>query len=85
MIDLSMRFYQLPVQSHAEQDVPYQEALIGAVSSRFCFVPRGKSAWSSRLFRILFGKCVPVILNDDYELPFISLFGSKDERLLCMH
>ncbi len=44
---------------------------------RFCFVPRGKSAWSSRLFRVLYGKCVPVVLNDDYEVPFLSLFENK--------
>ena len=32
------------------------EALLGALKSKFCFVPRGKSAWSSRFFQ------VPVVL-----------------------
>lgn len=67
---------------HIRQDVPYTEALRGSVSSRFCFVPRGKSAWSSRLFRTMFGKCVPVILNDDYEMPFSSLLPAEDWCIL---
>ena len=41
-----------------------------ATQSVFCFIPRGKSAWSSRLFSVMFGGCIPVILNDEYELPF---------------
>lgn len=53
-----------------KQDVPYVEALRGSTSSRFCLVPRGKSAWSSRFFRALFAGCVPVLLNDEYEAPF---------------
>ncbi|CAK0870545.1 unnamed protein product [Prorocentrum cordatum] len=67
---------------HIRQDVPYAEALEGSVNSRFCFVPRGKSAWSSRMFRVLFGGCVPVLLNDDYELPFQALLGSAEEWLI---
>lgn len=53
-----------------KQDVPYSEAYHGSISSRFCLVPRGKSAWSSRFFRVLFAGCVPVLLNDYYEPPF---------------
>jgi len=64
---------------HIRQDVPYREALIGSISSRFCFVPRGKSAWSSRLFRVLFGGCVPVLLNDDYVMPFEGLLEHRDD------
>ncbi|CAE8644132.1 unnamed protein product, partial [Polarella glacialis] len=51
---------------HIRQDVPYIEAATGSMTSRFCFVPRGKSAWSSRFFRVLFAGCVPVLLNDYY-------------------
>merc|ERR1712166_1051858 len=39
-------------------------------SSVFCFVPRGKSAWSSRFFQTFFAGCIPVLLNDRYEPPF---------------
>jgi len=56
-----------------KQDVPYIEALQGSTSSRFCLVPRGKSAWSSRFFRVLFAGCLPVLLNDEYEPPFETL------------
>ncbi|CAK9052854.1 3-xylosyltransferase (Protein XYLOGALACTURONAN DEFICIENT 1) [Durusdinium trenchii] len=59
---------------HIRQDVPYMEAARGALSSKFCFVPRGKSAWSSRFFRVLFADCVPVLLNDFYEPPFGEIF-----------
>eukprot|EP00392_Amoebophrya_sp_AT5.2_P015445 g15651.t1 len=71
-----------PNEMHIRQDVPYSEALRGSISSRFCFVPRGKSAWSSRLFRVLYGQCIPVLLNDDYEVPFVSLFDNKDNWFL---
>jgi len=39
-------------------------------SARFCLIPRGKSAWSLRLFEALFAGCVPVVLSDKWELPF---------------
>lgn len=67
---------------HIRQDVPYSEALKGSINSKFCFIPRGKSGWSSRLFRVLYAKCVPVLLNDDYEIPFLGLFENKDEWLI---
>ncbi|CAD7924264.1 unnamed protein product [Amoebophrya sp. A120] len=38
--------------------------------SKFCFVPRGKSAWSLRLYEALFADCIPVLLSDFWELPF---------------
>jgi hypothetical protein len=61
-----------------QEDASHQVAMQGSVTSKFCFVPRGKSAWSSRLFRVLFAKCVPVILNDDYEIPFLGLMENQD-------
>lgn len=39
-------------------------------NARFCFVPRGKSGWSLRLFEVLFAGCVPVVISDKWELPF---------------
>eukprot|EP00928_Gymnodinium_smaydae_P014308 TRINITY_DN15218_c0_g1_i3.p1 TRINITY_DN15218_c0_g1~~TRINITY_DN15218_c0_g1_i3.p1 ORF type:complete len:517 (-),score=80.81 TRINITY_DN15218_c0_g1_i3:131-1681(-) len=63
---------------HIRQDVPYAEASRGALTARFCFVPRGKSAWSSRFFRVLFSGCVPVLLNDYYDPPFDALLNVPD-------
>jgi len=39
-------------------------------NARFCFVPKGKSAWSLRFYEALFANCVPVVLSDHWELPF---------------
>jgi hypothetical protein len=61
-----------------EQDVPYMEALLGALKSKFCFVPRGKSAWSSRFFQVFFYECVLVLLNDFYEAPFTEILDSTE-------
>merc|ERR1712194_651471 len=58
---------------HVDVDVPYIESFMGLTGSIFCFVPRGKSAWSSRFFQTFFAGCVPVLLNDQYEPPFGEL------------
>merc|ERR1719284_1287145 len=55
---------------HVDVDVPYMESFKGLTNSIFCFVPRGKSAWSSRFFQTFFAGCIPVLLNDNYEPPF---------------
>lgn len=50
--------------------------LMGA--SRFCFVPRGRAAWSVRFFETLWAGCVPVLLSDHYEPPFEQLFDVRE-------
>jgi len=47
---------------------PEMHAAMG--NSKFCFVPKGKSAWSLRLYEALFAGCVPIVLSDHWELPF---------------
>jgi len=39
-------------------------------NAKFCFVPKGKSAWSLRFFEALFANCIPVVLSDYWALPF---------------
>ena len=43
--------------------------------SRFCLVPRGRAAWSVRFFETLWAGCVPVLLSDHYEVPYINDYG----------
>lgn len=39
-------------------------------ASHFCLVPMGTSSWTNHLYESFFAGCVPVILSDDFELPF---------------
>merc|ERR1712113_1365783 len=48
--------------------IPEMHATMG--NARYCFVPKGKSAWSLRFYEALFANCVPVVLSDNWELPF---------------
>mmetsp|Transcript_106891 Transcript_106891/g.312504 ORF Transcript_106891/g.312504 Transcript_106891/m.312504 type:complete len:563 (-) Transcript_106891:57-1745(-) len=48
--------------------IPDMHGVMG--NARFCFVPKGKSAWSLRFYEALFANCVPVVLSDFWELPF---------------
>jgi len=48
--------------------LPEMHATMG--NARFCFVPKGKSAWSLRFYEALFANCVPVVLSDHWELPY---------------
>lgn len=46
--------------------------------AKFCFVPRGRAAWSVRFFETLWAGCVPVVLSDHYEPPFEQLFDLSE-------
>merc|ERR1712048_886994 len=52
------------------QNLSFSEMHVLMGNARFCFVPKGKSAWSLRFFEALFANCVPVVLSDHWELPF---------------
>lgn len=71
--------------------LPDMHAVMG--NAKFCFVPKGKSAWSLRFYEALFAGCVPVVLSDNWELPFEDFIDlpsfvikwpmtSVDDRLL---
>lgn len=42
-------------------------------NSKFCFVPRGLSSWSLRLYESFLAGCIPVMLNDYLRFPFSKL------------
>mmetsp|Transcript_58959 Transcript_58959/g.164758 ORF Transcript_58959/g.164758 Transcript_58959/m.164758 type:complete len:524 (-) Transcript_58959:68-1639(-) len=39
-------------------------------SSHFCLVPMGTSSWTNHLYEAFFAGCIPVILSDDFGVPF---------------
>jgi len=39
-------------------------------ASHFCLIPRGTSSWTNHLYEAFFAGCIPVILSDDFEVPF---------------
>lgn len=39
-------------------------------ASHFCLVPHGNSSWTNHLYNAFFAGCVPVILSDNFEVPF---------------
>merc|ERR1711879_807221 len=41
--------------------------------SHFCLVPMGTSSWTNHLYEAFFAGCIPVILSDDFEVPFADL------------
>lgn len=38
--------------------------------SHFCLIPMGTSSWTNHLYEAFFAGCIPVILSDDFEVPF---------------
>ena len=49
--------------------------------SYYCLVPRGASSWTNHLYESFFAGCVPVILSDDFELPFQSFINWESMSL----
>eukprot|EP00927_Polykrikos_kofoidii_P065495 TRINITY_DN61246_c0_g1_i1.p1 TRINITY_DN61246_c0_g1~~TRINITY_DN61246_c0_g1_i1.p1 ORF type:complete len:633 (-),score=63.43 TRINITY_DN61246_c0_g1_i1:83-1936(-) len=50
---------------------PYtEEYFTKLVGSVFCAVPAGQTPWTVHLYEAFFAECIPVILSDDFVLPF---------------
>ena len=39
-------------------------------NSLFCFIPHGTSVWTNHLYEAILSGCIPVVLSDDWILPF---------------
>jgi len=42
-------------------------------SSHFCIIPEGTSSWTNHLYESFFAGCIPLILSDNFVLPFQDL------------
>ena len=38
--------------------------------SKFCLIPRGRSAWTTRFYDAWWAGCIPIVLSDYFVLPF---------------
>ena len=39
-------------------------------AAHFCLVPHGNSSWTNHLYNAFFAGCVPLLLSDNFEVPF---------------
>eukprot|EP00397_Hematodinium_sp_SG-2012_P032667 GEMP01034803.1.p1 GENE.GEMP01034803.1~~GEMP01034803.1.p1 ORF type:complete len:280 (+),score=53.09 GEMP01034803.1:579-1418(+) len=46
-------------------------------ASHYCLVPRGTSSWTNHLYEAFFAGCIPVIISDDFEVPFQEFLDWK--------
>ena len=42
-------------------------------ASHFCLIPIGTSSWTNHLYESFFAGCIPVILSDNYGVPFTDM------------
>jgi hypothetical protein len=52
-------------------ELPFDQ---GMIDSKFCFAPRGDSPSSSQIYNAMAGGCIPIIVSDDFVLPFGAQF-----------
>jgi hypothetical protein len=57
--------------NRSSADLPFDQ---GMVDSKFCFAPRGDSPSSSQIYNAMAGGCIPIIVSDDFVLPFGAQF-----------
>merc|ERR1712190_634614 len=43
--------------------------------SHFCLIPEGTSSWTNHLYQSFFAGCIPLILSDNFVLPFQDLMS----------
>lgn len=47
-------------------------------ASHFCLVPMGTSSWTNHLYEAFFAGCIPVILSDNFGIPFRDAIPWQD-------
>ena len=53
----------------------YPEYICAMRASEFCMAPRGNAAWSPRLEESIANGCIPVIVADKYDPPFVHILN----------
>jgi Exostosin family len=66
-------FYNLDFETYKTVVGGFSDDFLQTKSnSEFCLVPGGTSPWTNHLYESLIAGCIPVILSDEFDLPFWS-------------
>lgn len=58
---------------HIDHRFSYPDYICAMKQSEFCIAPRGNAAWSPRLEESINNGCIPVIVADMYDPPFVHV------------
>ena len=62
------RFFKGAANTSIGDFTPGYFEIVG--KSHFCLVPEGTSSWTNHLYTAFFAGCIPIILSDNFVLPF---------------
>ena len=63
---------------YSPKRIQFAEYMCAMAESTFCLAPRGNAAWSPRLGEAIFAGCIPVIIADTYDPPFVHLLNYSE-------
>lgn len=70
--------YKNDADFYSPTRIQFAEYMCAMAESTFCLAPRGNAAWSPRLGEAIFAGCIPVIIADTYDPPFVHLLNYSE-------